>query len=81
MWSKPLLPQEEAGSWGFPPECKVLCGRQGLLQECVSAFPTRFTVGISPHPPSPWAGVTELVSVYSVHPGRTKIQESSLSPA
>ena len=33
-----------AGCWGFPPNCKVLCWGWGL--ECVSAFPTCFSIDI-----------------------------------
>ena len=30
VWSKPFAPQREAGSWGFPPNCMVLCQCWGL---------------------------------------------------
>lgn len=43
---KPFTPWGEAGSWGFPPECKALVCEWGLWCQCISAYPTRFSVGI-----------------------------------
>lgn len=44
--SKPFAPHGEARSWEFAPNYTILCQEQGLWQECVSALPTRFNVGI-----------------------------------
>ena len=55
-----LAPQGEAWNWGFPPDCMVLCCGQGLWQECVSAFPAHFSVGI--FSVTHCAGVSQLVS-------------------
>ena len=49
-------------SWelGVPPDCLVPCQGWGLFQECVSAFPTCFDVGI--FSVTQCVGVTQLVS-------------------
>lgn len=43
---QPLAPQGEAGSWEFLPDGVVLCWGWGFWQECVSAFPIGFDVGV-----------------------------------
>ena len=44
--SKPFAPQGGAVSWGFAPNYRTLCQKQGFCQECVLAFPTHFNVGV-----------------------------------
>ena len=44
--SKPFALLGEAGSWGFRPHGMAQCQEWGSSQECVSAFPTYFDVGI-----------------------------------
>lgn len=47
VWSTPATPQGEAESWGsLPPNFRVPCLGGGWWWACVSAFPTRFDVGI-----------------------------------
>ena len=55
----PSIPQGEAGSCKFPPNCSSLCQRQGLQQEYISAFPIHMDV-IFPH--SRCIGVAQTVS-------------------
>lgn len=45
-WCQLFTAQEKAGSWGRFLDGMVLCQGWGLRCQCVSAFPTCFTVGI-----------------------------------
>lgn len=67
----------EAWSWEFPSCCMVLCQGWGLCQECVSAFPTHFDVGIfsftwyGSHSASFWTfseGNAPSVAIHWVYP-------------
>ena len=58
--TKPFTPQGEAGSWGFLPNCVMLCQGWSLWWECVSALLTCFDIGVFSF--SQCVGVAQLVS-------------------
>ena len=58
--SNAFTSQEEVGNWEFLPNRMLLCWGCGLWQECVSAFPMWFNVGIFSF--TRWKWFTQLVS-------------------